>query len=99
MPSYHLSPEKLVVAGHLDTSQREFFYQHALKLLSQSAKEVTLDLRNVTHITSDCIGVVVSLWLDARQADKTLRICPSNSARELLVLGGLDKVIHIVDEP
>lgn len=98
MAAYDIQPGRLVVCGSLDSFGRDTFYEMSLGLLSrEKAPQVVLDLQRVTYISSDCVGVISTLWLDACEAEKKLHIVPSHPVRKILALAGFDKVFELGD--
>lgn len=99
MAAYDLQPGRLHVRGSLDPFNSDTFYQLSLQLLSHDAQGLVLDLRRVNYISSDCVGVISTLWLDVLEAGKKLRIVPSYPVKKILILAGFDKVFDMRSTP
>ena len=94
MATFELNGNQLKVSGALDPGSEDEVRQWCLELFLGDAGSVSLDLSEVTHITSACIGALVTLWIDLCAAKRGMEIVTSPAVSNLLDLGGLTNVFR-----
>jgi len=83
------SAERIVLRGGFDAAQEE----RARQLLDQLTGSCTLDLRELSYISSAGLGVLVALHLRlSKRGEAVTLVNVSAHVRELLRLSGLDQV-------
>lgn len=93
MADYKLQGSKLVVTGKLDQEESNEFYAKCQDLFEGGADTLTVDLSGVTYIGSMATGVLASLWRDAKDGDRTLKIVSSDKVKRVLNLAGLSSAM------
>ena len=89
MAEYTHLGSKLVVVGKLDQEEGNDFYAMCQELIEREGDTLTVDLSEVSYIGSMATGVLASLWLDAKDEERTLKIISSPQVNRVLRLAGL----------
>jgi anti-anti-sigma factor len=90
--TYRIDGDTLVVAGHLEAEEDEELRRWCLDLLLTEKEVVKLDLTGVRYISSLCVGVLATLWIDLSVAKRSFVLQPSAEVKKILDLSGLSKV-------
>ncbi len=93
MAEFKLSGSRLVIRGDLDHDFEAEMRDCCRELVEGDSDAVTVDLSKVGSVTSGCIGVLVGLWVDLRDAGRRGKIVPSPSVVRVLELTGLAGVL------
>lgn len=92
MTEFRLDGNRLVVIGSLDSDADDELRKWCVDLSLGDHKSVIVDLSGVNHVTSTCIGILVSLWIDLCAAKKGMKVVSSPAVDRLLHLGGLTTI-------
>ena len=97
MATFKLSGSRLIIRGDLDDEAEIEMRDRCGDLLALPAQEgaesVIVDLSKVGRLTSMCVGTLVALWIDLREAGRSGRIIPSQSVMRVFELAGLTEVL------
>jgi len=80
---------RLTVRGVLDDKAEAGFRDGLRRLLRSDPSAVTVDLVGVEAITSVCVGALVAMWVDLREAGGTLTLRASPAVKKTLDMTGL----------
>lgn len=97
---YGFSDGKLTVSlnGEIDHhSVREIRVEIDRQICYRRAREVVLDLANVSFMDSSGLGLILGRYTRAKENGGTLKVLdPCKSAQRMLRLAGTDKIIPII---
>ncbi len=93
MAELRLSGSRLIVRGDLDEDAEFEMRDRCRELLAGGSGPVTVDLSKAGAMSSMCIGTLVALWIDLREAGRSGKIVPSPSVMRMLEMTGLDAVL------
>ena len=93
MAELRLSGSRLIVRGNLDEDAEFEMRDRCRELLTGSSGPVTVDLSKAGGMSSMCIGTLVALWIDLREAGRAGKIVPSPSVMRMFEMTGLDAVL------
>ena len=86
------------VRGELDLSTAAEMRDQLYGLLARGGTQLTLDVTELTFIDSTGLGVIVAVLKRSREAGGNLVLKgPSRSARKVLDISGLARIIDVVD--
>jgi anti-sigma B factor antagonist len=86
------------VRGELDLSTAAEMRDQLYGLLARGGTHLTLDVTELTFIDSTGLGVIVAVLKRSREAGGNLVLKgPSRSARKVLDISGLARIIDVVD--
>jgi anti-anti-sigma factor len=85
---------RIILSGNLDFSTQEEFVRATNRVLSSdAAKEIQVDMTDVTFIDSSAIRALLKLQEMAREKDKSLSIWNCNEQiRDTFAIGGFDRM-------
>ncbi len=76
------------------------FFQKFVKDLSDQHHWIVLDLSGVTHLDSNGIGTIVSLWASLRNIGGDLRLAAlSSRVHDVLAISKLTTLLGVFDTP
>lgn len=88
----------VAVSGELDLSTASEMRDHLYALLARGTTQLTVDVTGLTFIDSTGLGVIVAVLKRAREAGGNLTLKgPNRSARKVLDISGLSRIIDVVD--
>ena len=93
MARFDLSADQLAVTGDLDSDAEVGFKGALQKLFESGAEVVTVNLSEVTAISSVCVGALVVLWVDLCSDRRRVRLVASPPVKKVLDMTGLSKAL------
>jgi anti-anti-sigma factor len=89
---FKIAGGQLTVTGRLDSADEDELRERLGELFDSGAETISVDLSKLEGISSLCIGSLVALWIDLREAGKRLKIRPSPAVKRMFDLSGLADV-------
>jgi tetratricopeptide (TPR) repeat protein len=89
MAEFHLDGYRLTIQGPLHTEEDEDLRRWCVELLLCGEAVVTIEMTVVPSVTSRCIGIIATLWIDLVVAGRHFELLPSTKVKKILDISGL----------